>query len=167
MLMLVECGARWHVYGRCVVVAAWSSYGPIFSRAMLYQRVDLTRLWLKVEHFGSQEAASRRSGSATTHVLLRLAPTVPAVAWSPTRACFLGSTVCLRICIVVHSVACRLLVMHQRRRSPHAWATLLLRRYLVSCVCRISLRLMSHLKYQQNQRDNPCIESNSDLRGLL
>jgi len=86
---------------------------------MLDQGVYLARLGLKVEHFGSQEAATLCCGSAATCVWLLLlvvvvvvgvlaaAPhCVPAVACSPAvRACFLASPVCLRICIVVHSVA--------------------------------------------------------------
>jgi len=83
---------------------------------MLDQGVYLARLGLKVEHFGSQEAAALCWSSAATRVWLMLvvvvvgvlaAPhCVPAVACSPAvRACFLASPVCLRICIVVHSVA--------------------------------------------------------------
>ena len=82
---------------------------------MLDQGVYLARLGLKVEHFGSQEAAATRVW--LMRLLLQLlvivvvgllvaTHCVPAVACSPAvRACFLASTVCLRICIVVHSVA--------------------------------------------------------------
>lgn len=83
---------------------------------MLDQGVYLARLGLKVEHFGSQEAAATRIWLMLLQLLVVVVVVVvgllvathcvPAVACSPAvRACFLASTVCLRICIVVHSVA--------------------------------------------------------------
>ena len=59
IVVLVECGAR-HVDCWCLVVmAAVTEPAGSLARPMRQKRVYLARLWLEVEYFGSDEAATR------------------------------------------------------------------------------------------------------------
>lgn len=115
LIILVECGACRHIDSRRVVVAVIGgccAKSASLPRTMSLKRVNLTCLWLEVEHFGSQESAMSRC-VCTTYVLLLLrlclgmlrAALVTVVATGALLLARAICLVCLRICIVVRGAS--------------------------------------------------------------
>ena len=112
LILLVECGAGWHIDSGClalvVVVACCSTMvmasrsGDVtlsLARSVGLKWIYLASLWLEVEYFRSQEAAMCRCTSATYILLTTCYLSVLTTSAVLFASC--TALVWLRICIVV------------------------------------------------------------------
>ena len=111
LILLVECGAGWHIDGGRLVLVVVSSCSAMvmasrasdvalsLARSVLLKWIYLAGLWLEVEHFRSQEAAMCRCTSAA-YILLNTCH-LSVVTTSTVLFASRTALVWLRICIVV------------------------------------------------------------------